>query len=139
VFMLETCLAADKGFIGLNFTREWSVEMANLHGKTNPMRHEPGCFLSHAKVSRELVRRHALFEGRVHPQRRKPLGKRDGRVLKDSSLLDRELVLAGLAAPQGARGNEAQFLGVTAHALDAVGPAKLRCKVTADGLIREVS
>jgi len=138
--MLELGLAANVSLVGLDLTRKRGVEVADLHGKANPVRHEPRRFLSHAKVSCELVRRHALLESRVHPQRGKPLGERDGRVLKNGALLDAELVLASLTAPQGTRGNEAQFLAVTAHTSDAaVGPAKLRYKVTTDGLIREVA
>jgi hypothetical protein len=139
VLMLEPRPAADKGFVGLNFTRKRCVKVADLHGKANPVRHEPRRLLSHAKVSRELVRRHALLESRIHPQRGEPLRKRDGRILEDRPLLDRELVFASLTAPQRTGRNEARFLAVTAHTTDAVGPAKLCYKVTADGLIREVS
>jgi hypothetical protein len=139
VLMLEARFAANKSLVGLNLTRHRAVEVTDLHGKANAVRHEPRRFLSHAEVSRELVRRDALLESRVHPQRRKPLGEGDRRVLKDGALLDGELVLASLAAPQRARRNEAQFLGVTAHTLHAVRPAKARNEVSADGLVREVS
>jgi len=139
VLMLEPRLAANESLIGLNLTRKGGVEVSNLHRQPNPMRHEPRGFLSHAKVSRELVRRNTLLKGRVHPERREPLGEGDGRVLKDGALLDRELVLASLAAPQGASRDIAILGRLTARANGSVRPAQGCHEVTADSLVREVS
>ena len=55
-------LPPTKVFTGLDFPRQRTVEVSNLHGKTNAVRHEPRSFLSHAKVSRELVRRNSLLQ-----------------------------------------------------------------------------
>lgn len=96
-------LAADEGFVNLDFTAEATASEFILHGKAYAMKHEPCSLLGDSESAMDFPRRDAILAVANEPDARQPLLKRQWRILKDGSGLDRELPLrvtsAALPAP----------------------------------------
>lgn len=88
-------LAADVGLIDLDLSREHGSAFV-LHGKSNPVEHEPSGLLGDADSAVEFVGTDAVLAVGNHPHGGKPLVQPDGGIFKDGSDLDGEL---GLGVP----------------------------------------
>ena len=91
-------LAANVGFVYFNRPAKRG-EVVRFHRGTNPMQHEPRRLLCDPQATRNLIGRDAVTVACNQPDRRKPLGKANGRILKDGPGLSGELSLAIVAVP----------------------------------------
>lgn len=103
------------------------------------MEHEPSRLLGYTKRTAKLMGANTILAVHQEPEGRKPLGKADGRILKDRAYLDAELT-ATLPALPPLLG--LQVIGLIHRApigaLRAIRPAHLGYSVNADLLIGEV-
>lgn len=116
---------ANVGFVRLDLARE-GLGVTVLHGLADAVEHEPGRLLGDAQGAPEFMGRRTVLGVRQEPDRREPLGERDGAVLKDRPDLDGKLPLAIFAAPHFAGGDELYVRVPAPHpgAGYAVGPAQ---------------
>src|ERR1017187_1974731 len=136
----ETRLAADEGFIYFNFATQL-VERFALCGKADAVEHEPSRLLSDAQCSVQFVGTDTVLAVQQHPNCREPLLKRDRRVFKDGTCLQRKarFRVIGVAFPQAVLGKVANLLRPTFRALHlAVCPAEINHKLSAIFKFREV-
>jgi hypothetical protein len=92
--------AADVSFISLNMAGGFSGKRFIVQREANPMQHEPGGFLGHAKAASDLIRGHAILGIHNHPNSAEPLIQLDRTILKDGSDLHAVLFLAALTFPE---------------------------------------
>ena len=120
-------LYADVGAVQLTLHSKLSRGLI-LHRFTNTVKHEPRGFLSHAKVTRDLIRADTVAAVGNQPDRGQPLIKADRRFVKERADLHRELFAAcgSFALPNAARLKEHRFLGSTVRALNPVRPTLRR-------------
>jgi hypothetical protein len=132
-FTLNTCTtrlvhvleqATDMAFIGFHDTRELLVKGLRFDGRADPVQHEPRGFLGHFDGAVEFVGRDAVLAVGNHPDREEPLAQANGRVFKDRPDTDGELLLAALALPELARGDERLLGPVAVRAEDAFRPTQ---------------
>src|SRR5471030_723495 len=119
-------LAADEGFVNLYFAAE-HVKPAFLHCQTNAVIHEPRGFLCDLESSVKFVGTDAVFATHDQPRGYEPLFKRDGRVLKDGSGLQRErrALMPRIAFPHALLGKPRKFLRAALRTLhDAIRPTQ---------------
>ena len=119
-------LAADKGFVALDFTPKLPAEVLILHSKANPMEHEPRGLLGDLDGAVEFPRGNPIPVAGNHPHGRKPLVQAERRILKNRAELDGELRLRvpGLALEHAAGSNETDILGAASRAYrNAIIPA----------------
>jgi hypothetical protein len=136
----EPSLAAKEGFVHFGLAVDHPGGFF-LHGRSNPVEHEPRGFLSDADSSVDFVGADAIPIVGNHPDRGQPLIETDGAVLKDRPDFDREL-LAGmlvLAFPNPPRGDEADFVAAAGGAGNPIGPPKLNHEIKANLGIGEVA
>src|ERR1035437_1193333 len=77
-------LAADEGFVYFNFATQL-IEAGSLHGKPNPVHHEPCGFLGDLQPAMDLEGTDAVLATDNQPSCAEPLLKRNRGVLKDRS------------------------------------------------------
>jgi hypothetical protein len=125
VEMHVASLAADEGFVNLDFTVQLAPEGFILHSQTNPMHHEPCSFLSDIQITRNLATANPVLASGEQPQRSKPLVKADGGVLTKTSDLNGELALRVMfgASPSAALLAETYFIATASRTDHAVRPA----------------
>jgi hypothetical protein len=116
-----TRLSADHGLINLDLATEFSSGLV-LHGLTNTHQHEPCGFLSKSKVPANLVAADAILAVGNEPRSSQPLIQRNRRILEDRPDFNRELLPAGTALPNSARGEKHRVLGIAVRTLNTVRP-----------------
>lgn len=120
--------AADKSFVHFdNFPVTTKFhEGTALHGKANPVEHEPCGFLSDADSASDFIGTDTVLAVRQHPHGSKPLVQRDRRIFKDSPDLGRELPFGvdALALPLSLIGEETGILTSAGRAYDAIRPSE---------------
>src|ERR1035438_1558255 len=87
--------AADESFVNFDFAAIAAelYERTRLHGKANPMHHEPSGFLSDTECSGDFVGANAVLAANDEPQSRKPLFKGNRGILKHCPDLEGEFLL----------------------------------------------
>ena len=132
-------LAADEGLINLDFATKF-VEPTFLHRQTNAMKHKPRSFLSDPKTPMDFIAADTVFATDNQPCSSKPLLKRDRRIFKDSSSLQRERgpQVSGIAFPYALFGEPRYLLGAALRALhDTIGPSQFHHELSAVIEVRE--
>jgi hypothetical protein len=132
-------LAADERFIYFDFASEF-IKPTLLHGETNPMEHEPCCLLGKAESAMDFVAADTVLATDNQPRGGKPLFKRDWRIFKDGSGLEREggPLMSGIAFPHPLLGKPRQPLRATLRTPhDAIGPPQLHHELAAMLEVRE--
>lgn len=115
------------------------LEGASLHRIANPVQHEPRRLLSDTERPSKFVGRDAVLAVGDEPNSRKPLVEPERGILEDSSDLERELLLAALALPNLAGGDERGVAMPATGADDlAIRPAEIQNEVERPIGIREV-
>ena len=132
-------LPANIGFVGFHCTGEGMlVHGIGTDGVTNPVKHEPSGFLSHANIPMKLKGRNAVLVSRNEVNSHEPLLEGKCGVLENRPHFDRELLLAGTALVQFARLELIDFLGgMTVRALGPGTPTGFGEVVTAGLFIGE--
>ena len=78
------------GFISFNDTIQRLLKGISTHSQTDSMKHVPSRLLSYFNVFSQLIRRDSFFVRRKDKESIEPFLKRERRVFKDSTDLDRE-------------------------------------------------
>src|SRR5581483_3845166 len=103
-----------------------------LQSKAKPMQHEPRGLLGDAKITGNFVAADAVLAVHQHPQRDKPLGKRNRGFFKDGAEFHGELFRALFALP-AFLGFEVVVLFIAAsRTLRAIRPAQRGYGINAD-------
>lgn len=129
--------AADKGFVRFDRTGHL-VDGSVMHRIANPVKHEPGGFLSYLQIAGDFVRRNAVFAISDEPHRAQPLIERNWAVLEDRSDFDGELLAALQAGPSAPRFDIREALCRAARAFRSSGPLGRRYRLIADFRIGEI-
>jgi hypothetical protein len=122
--------SANKRFIRFDFAIRSAkfrgrAERAIVQRSAEPLQHEPCRLLGNANRAVNLHTGNAVLAVNQHPERRHPLVKADGRVLKDRVHFQRELFVAAPAEPQLARLDEVLAFRTATRAMNlTVWPAK---------------
>jgi hypothetical protein len=74
-------------------------ERFRLESESQPMKHEPSSLLRDSESAMDFVRGNTVLARDEHPESRKPLLQRDGRLFKDRPNFDGELATAVPAFP----------------------------------------
>lgn len=126
-------LSADVALVYLDLPRELAKRPV-LHRQPNSLQHEPRRLLSNAQIPVKLVRTDTVFAANQHPCCRKPLLKRNRRVLKNRSGLQRKRRsrMIGVALPNPPLFQPRNVFRSAGRAgYLAVWPAQLRHEATA--------
>src|SRR5262249_14856952 len=116
---LRSSAYPEKRLVGLDDALELGREPAGRPRVAGPVDHEPRSLILHLEHPVNLVGAHALLGRSQQVQREQPFGERHMAVLERGALGDRELALAGAAAPQALTRRRA---GVPLHAVVVVEP-----------------
>jgi len=132
-------LPADIGFIGFDCTGQGrTVDGIRTNSVTNPVKHEPSRFLSHANIPMQLKGANALLVSRNEIDRHEPLLERESGVFKDCPHFDGELFMTCPAFEEFAGLELIDFLGrMTVGAFDLVAPTGFQEVVPAGLLVGE--
>jgi len=131
--------AANECFVCFHFSAEFTARNVVMRGLTNAVHHKPSRFLSNSNSSGNLARTDAVLAIAKHPESAHPLIQSKGRILKDRSHFERELLLTSLAEPDAACPDERVFLRAAAQARNcAIRPAKVKRVLKATLGIAEV-
>jgi hypothetical protein len=111
-------LAADEGFVALNFTTELAAEVLVLHGKADAVEHKPCGLLGNAKRPVKFPRGNAVAVAGDHPHGREPLVQTERGILKDGPNLDGELGqrVTGAALPYATGSDKSDVRGAATGA-----------------------
>jgi hypothetical protein len=132
-------LPANEGLIRFDRARHLA-ESAFLHREANPMVHEPRGLLGDAKPAMKLVTADSVLATNNQPRGGKPLLKRDGRVFKNGSGLQRKrrALMLGVALPYPSLCQPRHVIGPALGTDDlTVWPAKFGHELPAVLKIRE--
>lgn len=94
-----------------------------VHRVPDALEHEPSGLLSDAETAPDFIAADAVLAVGQHPHRREPFVESNGRVFKDRTHFNRELLLAIQAFPHQPRLEERQPPPQTFRAERAVWPA----------------
>lgn len=137
----ESRFTTDVGLINFHFSGH-AAEVPVLHGKANPMEHEPSGLLGDADGPGDFVGTDAVLGTGNHPDCGQPLVQTDGATLEDGANLDGELPLGvfGAAFPDAARRDETNIIASTIGTGDySIGPAEADHKIQANIRVCEVA
>ena len=115
-------LAADERFINFDFPAHLLKRTA-LHGKAEPVHHEPCRLLSDAEVAGDFATTDSILAVNQQPETSHPLVHPEWTVLKNSSDFHCELFLAALAEPDAASRDKRMLVRAATWASDLpIGP-----------------
>ena len=131
-------LAANERLVGFDLAGEL-VERSGVHCVPDALKHEPRGPLHDAQVTGDLVGTDAVLAIGNKEHRAEPLVQTEGRILKDSPDLDRELLFAVQALPHEPGAEERGALGLAPRAYrNAIIPAKASEELNAGKLVGEI-